>query len=90
MKTKEKDISSVCRVLGNSRRITILKYLKRKKEASVSDIANHLKLSFKATSRHMRSLLTINIVEREQRGLLAFYKLAPPTNTIVRTVMNSL
>ena len=90
MKVKEKDIASLCRTLGNSRRLAILAHLKRRKEADVGDIASHLKLSFKATSRHLRALLIVDIVERDQRGLMAFYKLAPSANIIVRNVINSL
>jgi DNA-binding transcriptional ArsR family regulator len=76
------------KALANKRRLEVLKYLKEKKEASVGDIAEHIKLSFKATSRHLAVLLSADIVEKEQRSLSCFYSLQPKLAPIARAVVS--
>lgn len=64
------------KALANRRRLAILKYLKSEKEASVGDIAEEIRLSFKATSKHLGVLSAVGIVDREQRSLQMLYHLA--------------
>ncbi len=71
-----KELYRILRVLGNKRRLAILKYLKKAKEASVGDIAKEINLSFKATSRHLGILTAFDILDKEQRSLMVFYKLS--------------
>lgn len=65
------------KALGNRRRLAILRYLKhhKEKEAWVGDIADEIKLSFKATSKHLAVLMAADILEREQRKMQVFYKI---------------
>ncbi len=82
----------VLKALANRRRIAILRHLKKNKEASVGDLSEAIKLSFKSTSRHLAVLIGADIVEREQRGLLVFYKLSttlPPLARAIFTVILS-
>ncbi len=83
-----KELEKVLKALANRRRLAILKYLKHKKEASVSDIAREIKLSFKSTSRHLTVLRSTEIVEREQRNLQVFYMLANDQGATVRHVLS--
>ena len=39
------------------------------------EIADHIGLSFKATSKHLGVLTAVDIVDREQRSLEMFYRL---------------
>ena len=64
------------KALANRRRLAIMKYLKVEKEASVGDIAEEIRLSFKATSKHLGVLSAAGITDREQRSLQMFYRLA--------------
>ncbi|HCU48078.1 TPA: ArsR family transcriptional regulator [Patescibacteria group bacterium] len=64
------------KVLANRRRLAIVRYLKRTRQASVSDIAAEIRLSFKATSNHLARLASAEVVEFEKVGLLVFYRLA--------------
>jgi DNA-binding transcriptional ArsR family regulator len=68
------------KALANRRRLAILAYLKKNREASVTEIAEQIRLSVKATSRHLRVLAAADLVEYEQRSLLVYYRLpaAPP------------
>lgn len=63
------------KALANRRRLAIVKYLKSEKEASVGTIAEEIRLSFKATSRHLGVLTAAGITDREQRSLQMFYHL---------------
>lgn len=70
-----KGFEEILKALANRRRLNILKFIRTKRECSVSEIAAHLRLSFKATSRHISILHRADLVEREQRSTLAFYSL---------------
>ncbi|HBL39817.1 TPA: hypothetical protein DDZ10_04080 [Candidatus Uhrbacteria bacterium] len=72
-------LERVIKALANRRRLAIVAYLKTKKEAPVWEIADHIGLSFKATSKHLGVLAAVDIVEREQRSLeKMFYHLEKP------------
>lgn len=66
----------ILKALANQRRLAILKYLKKNKEAPVAEIAEEINLSFKATSKHLGVLSAADIVEKEQRSLQVFYRLS--------------
>ena len=76
----EKEIERVMKALANRRRLAILRFLsggdKKGRKASVGDIADEIKLSFKATSKHLSVLSSADIVDREQRSLQMFYYLS--------------
>ena len=86
MNEKEK----VLRALANKRRLAIVKYLKSKEEATVSDISEEIKLSFRSTSRHLAILFATSIVARTQKGLEVYYRLfdfpSPFASSILRLI----
>ena len=45
-------VEKIYKLLANKRRLKIIKYLHDKKEANVGDIADHIKISTKATSKN--------------------------------------
>ena len=79
----------ILKAFANRRRLAIVKYLKEG-EATVGEIAGEISLSFKSTSRHLAVLQAADILEREQRGLQAYYRLAPLQDSVVRAIINSL
>lgn len=85
-----KDLEKILKALANRRRLAILKYLKNRREASVGDIADHIDLSFKATSKHLSVLFAADIIERDQRSLQMFYRLASPQKSAARHVISLL
>lgn len=87
---KIKEIEKNLKILANKRRLAIIKYLRKSKESKVGDIADELKISFKATSKHLGLLFNADIVEKEQKGLQMWYKLSPEQNNIVKYISNSL
>ncbi|MBX4191455.1 MAG: metalloregulator ArsR/SmtB family transcription factor [Candidatus Doudnabacteria bacterium] len=67
------DFEKIYKALANRRRLVILKFIHKQREASVGEISEHIRLSFKSTSRHIAVLRTANIIDKEQRGLEAYY-----------------
>lgn len=83
-----KDTERVLKALANKRRLTILKYLQKAGTANVGAIAEEIKLSFKATSRHLVVLYAAELVEREQISLNMNYQLARPLHPITSKVLS--
>jgi DNA-binding transcriptional ArsR family regulator len=87
---KEKELERILKALANRRRLSIVKYLKKSKEATVGDIADEIKLSYKATSKHLGVLANADIVDKEQRSLQMWYRISSTTHTITKQISNSL
>ena len=90
MAVSEKDFERIMKALANRRRLAILRFLKTEKEANVGDIAEEIKLSFKATSKHLGVLSAAGIIDREQRSLQMFYRLSPDYPLPARSVISIL
>jgi len=90
MVSRERELEKQLKVLANRRRLAILRYLKKHKEAAVGEIAHEIKLSFKSTSKHLAILAALDIVEREQRSLQMFYRLVGNYPPAVRFVISLL
>lgn len=73
---KEKELEKILKALANSRRLSIIRLLKKRKEVAVGDIAKEIKLSFRATSRHIIILASADILEKEQRSVQVFYRIS--------------
>jgi len=86
----EKELEKVLKALANKRRVAILKYLKHEGRASVGNIAAAIKLSFKATSKHLMILSNVDIVEKEQKSLTMFYFLPQKSHPVVAKLLSIL
>ena len=84
---KEKELEKILKALANKRRISILKYLKSESSASVGDIADEIKLSFRATSKHLMMLSRADIVGKEQVSLTMVYGLEKEKHPIVQKLL---
>ena len=87
---KDKELESNLKALANRRRLAIVRFIKKKKEASVGDIAEEIKLSLKSTSRHLAVLFSAGLLEREQRSLQVFYKVAIDIAEPIRRIISIL
>ncbi len=85
-----KELEKTLKALANRRRLAILRYLKKNREASVGEIAGEISLSLKATSKHLGILAACDIVEREQRSLQMFYRLASGQKPAARHILSLL
>ena len=68
-----RELEKQLKALANHRRLMILKVLKSETRLSVGEIARRIKLSFKATSKHLVILYNANLVEKEQKNLTVCY-----------------
>jgi len=85
-----KELEKLLKALANRRRLAILEYLKKRREASVGEIADEIGLSLKATSKHLAILAACDIVERDQRSLQMFYRIAGSQKPAVRAILSLL
>ncbi len=86
---RDKELERTFKALSNRRRLAILRYIKEHKEASVGEIAGHMKLSFKATSKHLALLAAADLLEKEQRSVQMFFSISPAMPDIARRALNS-
>ena len=63
----EKELEKVLKALANRRRLAIVTVLKRSSHMPVGDIAEKIKLSFKATSKHLSILASAELIDRGSR-----------------------
>ena len=83
-------LEKILKALANRRRLAILRYLKKNKVASVADIADEIKLTFKATSNHLRVLATLDLLEREQQGYHGMYRIVKDQKPVVQYIISLL
>jgi DNA-binding transcriptional ArsR family regulator len=72
---KIKELAKIFKALGNERRVLILKHLLTKRELTVSQISELIRLSFKSVSKHLLILENANLVKSRQIGLNKLYSL---------------
>ena len=70
-----KELVKIFKAMGNERRFLIMKNLVQRKELTVSQIAEHIKLSFKSASRHLMVLANADLVQVRQVNLNRFYSI---------------
>lgn len=70
-----KELERTLKSLANKRRLCIIQFLKKQKQASVGELSEAIKLSFRSTSRHLAILSGADILEKEQRSIQVYYRL---------------
>lgn len=75
-KIEIKIVEKIHKALGNKRRLGAVGYLQAHREATLGEIAEHLHLSYKATSKHLGLLVAADIVEKEQRSVQMFFRIS--------------
>ncbi|OHA91366.1 MAG: hypothetical protein A2758_02815 [Candidatus Zambryskibacteria bacterium RIFCSPHIGHO2_01_FULL_49_18] len=85
-----RNLEKLLKAVANKRRLAILEYLSKEKEANVGDIAEHINLSFKSTSRHLSTLSAVDLIDREQRSLEVFYRLPKDMPALAKQIMSHL
>ncbi|MBI2355698.1 MAG: helix-turn-helix transcriptional regulator [Candidatus Doudnabacteria bacterium] len=85
-----KELENILKALANRRRLYILQFLKIEREASVQEVARAIRLSFKATSKHLNILARADLLEREQRNLNVFYSINSKLRPFVKSLLIDL
>ena len=86
----EKELEKNLKALANKRRILIIKFIKKSGRASVGEVAEAIKLSFKATSKHLMILANADILEKEQVSLTMFYFISKTPNPLISKLLSIL
>ena len=76
--------------LANEHRLAIVMYLKIKKSASVGEIADNLKISFKATSKHLAILEKGGVLTCQSDNPFMIYSLSPNSSRFIRHLISLL
>ena len=87
---KSRETEKILKALANRRRLAIVYFLQKKGRATPGGISEEIKLSFKATSKHLGILFATDLVDREQFGLRVDYYLTRPLHHIVRATLEAL
>jgi DNA-binding transcriptional ArsR family regulator len=80
-------LEKIFKALANRRRLAIVFYLKRVSEATVTSVAVEIKLSLRATSRHLVQLERAGVLAKKQRSKEVFYRCA---DSLVALIENAL
>ena len=78
----------IFRVLANINRLKIIKMLSDGRRMSVGDIADNLKISFKATSNHLAILKNLDVLEAQGEAGHVFYSLNSQMPSDFRNILN--
>ncbi len=85
-----KQLERQLKALANVRRLAILKLLRAAPWASVGDVARGIKLSFKATSKHLHILYLADLVAKRQISTTVSYRLEEKVAPGIRQIIASL
>jgi len=85
-----KDKVKCFKCLANENRLAIVIFLKNKKSASVSEISDNVKTSFKATSKHLIYLIKKGILVRHNNSPFVMYSLSTTSSRFIRNIIPSL
>ena len=75
--------------LGNSNRLRILQLLKSKGTMSVTELSEELDISFKNTSRNLRILANLDLVDAKGKHDRVFYEVSPRLEGEVQKVLTT-
>ena len=89
-KTRVVALERTLKALANRRRLAIVKFLYSKGPASVGSIAEHIRLSIAATSRHLRTLDAADLVEYTQVNTTIIYALPKNRHLALDTALKML
>jgi len=82
-------LEKVAQALSNDDRLIIIKMLLQK-DMCVSDIQKELFLEQSTTSHHLTKLRNTGLIDREQRGVFVYYRIANEYNDILNRIMTLL
>lgn len=85
-----KEYERILKALANRRRLAIVAFLKKKHEATVGEIAEHITLSFTSTSKHLNILARADILDKRQQGLEVYYFLGQKIPTVTQSIIVKL
>jgi len=83
-----KNFVKIFKALSNEKRFKILLLLLKRKEMTVSEIAENLKFPFQTTSRHLINLQNANLVETRHENVWTFYYLSSRQKKLIKNILH--
>ncbi|MEK7640525.1 MAG: metalloregulator ArsR/SmtB family transcription factor [Patescibacteria group bacterium] len=83
-----KQTEKILKALANQRRLEIVRLLKKRRQATVGEIAEAIDLSFRATSRHLGVLRSAEILDKKQQSLQVWYFISDQSSSIAKAVIH--
>ncbi|NIL43555.1 winged helix-turn-helix transcriptional regulator [Salinispora arenicola] len=82
-------LAGVLKALADPARLRLLSLIQSapEREASVSDLTTPLGLSQPTVSHHLRILTEAGLLERDKRGVWAYYRLMPSTIAVIADLL---
>jgi ArsR family transcriptional regulator, arsenate/arsenite/antimonite-responsive transcriptional repressor len=81
------DMAGALRVIADPARLRLLSLLATAEETCVCDLTEPLGLSQPTVSHHLKVLARAGLVEREQRGRWAYFRLVPERLSMIREAL---
>ena len=82
----ERELERIYKAVANRKRIAIIRFLKSQNGVTVGDIASAIKLSFKATSRHLQILSAAGFLISEREGINVRYTVQAQSEHVLRVI----
>lgn len=82
-----KNLEKILKAVANGRRLMMIRILRDRKEMSVGDVASAVKLSFRATSRHLFVLFNADLLDRRPDGLMVYYKISDNLENFAKQIV---
>lgn len=84
------ELKEILGIFSEKHRLEILKFLKDESNRSVGQIADHLEISFKATSKHLLFLAKKGVLKRRYDGPFVLYSIANDLPEPARLILSKL
>ncbi|MBT3292974.1 winged helix-turn-helix transcriptional regulator [Candidatus Peregrinibacteria bacterium] len=81
---------SILKAVSNDKRLKILKELKHKQSANVTEISEWLQISIPACSEHLKQMEDANVLVAKRRGMNVIYRLPLKIDPISQLVIANL
>lgn len=90
--TKLNEMSAIFKALSDKNRLTIIWLLasNTKKDVSVNDIADYLKISQPAASQHLKILKDIKILDSIKKGYFVYYNIDQKNFKLIKDKIDSI
>ncbi len=82
--------AKIFRALSNENRLKIIQLLHRRRAMMVTGVAEQVKLSFKATSKHLIMLSQLGILHHDARDGKVYYSLSPTPRLDVKYILRKV
>lgn len=85
-----RDLERECKALGHVKRIRIIALLRRRRTASVGEIAQHIHCTLPTASHHIHALKNAGVVRDRRRGMFVLYELSPKPDLMTRALLSAI